>query len=421
MASGLRRKTDDWKARPGDIGLTLQAVPATYMNRIVVHTSEPSCGAARYVTEFVTGLAANGGDVTLFCPPTFDFISEVRARGVNVVFAAHRSIEPASTFALVARNLKYALGTIRRQLLATRRGDIVHFQFPLYFPAGLAFFAGARWKGCPIVFTAHDPVPHKWLFPRSLRFLELSMLRLAYHLSDGIIVHNETGKHVVVRDFGQNPDKVEVIPHGPLQLAERVEAAPSSGLRLLMFGSIRENKGAHLAVQAVQSLNSGSVSVELTIAGALANAREAGYWKTCRQLIDQNPRGIRVIDRYIENAEIGSLIQEHHALVLPYSNNASESGVAALALTNRRPIIATRAGGLGALLAESECGIPIEGNTAADVADAIVKASGAGPDALRRMGEAGAALMDSGRSWDEIGRRTLGVYGRTKASKQAVA
>jgi len=242
---------------------------------------------------------------------------------------------------------------------------------------------------------------------------EWSMLRMAYRLSEKIIVHNETGKEVLLREFHQNPEKVVVIPHGPLRLAERVEAPPSRGLRLLVFGAIRENKGIHLAVEAVQSLNSHATLVELTIAGTATNAREVSYWKRCRELINQNSRGIRVIDQYIDDSAIRPLIEEHHALLLPYVDFASESGVAALALANGRPIIATRVGSLAALLTEFQCGIAINGNTAEAVADAIIRARNAGPDALQRMGEAGAARMDSNRSWIEIGRWTLAAYSGT--------
>jgi glycosyltransferase involved in cell wall biosynthesis len=190
-----------------------------------------------------------------------------------------------------------------------------------------------------------------------------------------------------------------------------MDEAPQGGFRVLLFGGIRENKGVHLAIQAVQSINAcGTVTVQLTIAGALANAREQSYWHRCSRLIADNPAGIRVIDRYIEDAETTSLIADHHALLLPYMGFTSESGVAALALANRRAIIATRGGGLGAILDQCDCGIPIEDDSAEAVAAAIVKAREAGPDVLRQMGEAGVRFMESGRSWTEIGRRTIALY-----------
>jgi glycosyltransferase involved in cell wall biosynthesis len=387
------------------------------VGRIIMHTSEPSSGAARYVSELVAGLAANQVNVTLFCPPTFDQLGKVRSSGAAISFAAHRSTERGGFLSRVARNLRFLVGTALRQLRATRPGDILHVQFPLYFPAGLAFFLLARLRRCEIVFTVHDPLPHKWLLPTRLRSLEWAMVRWAYGLSDKLIVHNETGRNVLIERFHQNPGKIVVIPHGPFSATQRVDDAPRGEFRLLLFGGIRENKGVHLAIQAVQSINArGALHVQLTIAGAAANAREQSYWERCLSTIAAHPAGIRVINRYIEDGETASLIAEHHALLLPYLGFTSESGVAALALANRRPIIATRSGGLGTILDQCDCGVPIEANSAEGVAEAIAKAREAGPDALRQMGAEGARFMESGRSWTEIGRRTLALYSEMRRS-----
>src|SRR5215469_2634657 len=104
----------------------------TQMERVIVHTSEPSSGAARYVTELVEGLTANQAQVTLFCPPTFDHLSRVRSCGASVAFASHRSTEEGGLANRLARNIGFLLGTARRQIAATHRGDVVHVQFPLY-------------------------------------------------------------------------------------------------------------------------------------------------------------------------------------------------------------------------------------------------------------------------------------------------
>jgi glycogen(starch) synthase len=391
------------------------------MQRIILHTSEPSSGAARYVSELVYGLIANGAEVTLFCPPTFEFLHDVEASGAKLILAGHRSVGHAGFVTRVARNVWYLVTTAFRQLLATQPGDVLHFQFPLYFPAGLVFFALAWLRGCPIVFTAHDPKPHKWLLPKSLRLLEWSMVRFAYSISNRVIVHNETGKEVLVREFRQSPEKIAVVPHGPLRASLEIGLAPSGPMRLLVFGSIRENKGVRLAIEAVQSLNSSDATkVGLTIAGTVANAREQSYWADCKALIARSPRGIQVMEQYVPGREVGKLISEHHALLLPYSNFTSESGVAALALANGRAIIATRAGGLGEILAQCDCGIPIETATAEGVREAIRAALQHGPEALQKMGEAGGALMDSGRSWVEIGEKTLAVYAAVSQDRPAL-
>jgi len=391
------------------------------MQRILLHTSEPSSGAARYVSELVYGLIANGAEVALFCPPTFEFLRDVEARGAKLILAGHRGVGHASFVVRVARNVRYLLTTTFRQLLAMQSGDVLHFQFPLYFPAGLVFFALAWLRGCPIVFTAHDPKPHKWLLPTRLRWLDWNMVRLAYSISNRVIVHNETGKQVLVREFRQSPEKIAVVPHGPLRASQAIGPAPLGSLRLLVFGSIRENKGVRLAIDAVQSLNgSGATRVGLTIAGTVANAREQSYWADCKASIAKNPSGIQVMEQYVPGGQVGKLISDHHALLLPYSNFTSESGVAALALANGRAIIATRAGGLGELLAQCDCGIPIETATAEGVKEAIRIALQHGPETLQQMGEAGGALMNSGRSWVEIGEKTLAVYSAVSQDRPAL-
>jgi glycosyltransferase involved in cell wall biosynthesis len=385
---------------------------------VVMHLSEPATGAAQYVSELVQVLAAQGGDIILFCPPNFEYREAVEVAGVKLTFAARRSIAPGGFVARVLRNLIFLASTAVRQLRSTRRGQIVHFQFPLYFPLGLGFFLLARAKGCHIVLTAHDPAPHRWLLPRALRAIEKFSLRWAYDLSERLVVHNRTGHEVLVREFGQNPAKITVIPHGPLALTRSApEFPPFDQLRLLLFGTIRENRGVHLAIQAVQRINAaGNSQVALTIAGELATAREEDYWEACKRLIASAPAGITAIDRYIPDCEVGPLIATCHAMLLPYSNFTSESGVAALALANRRPILATRTGGLAMLLDESDCGISIEAPSVEAIVEGIETAKQKGLAGLREMGTKGATFMQGKRSWDAIGRQTIALYAEVRAA-----
>src|SRR5213594_3394756 len=104
--------------------------------RIVVHTSEPSLGAARYVFEFVKGLAETTTSVALFCPSNFEYLPELEACGVEVFRAGARGVEPARLAARILRNLRFFVQTAWRQHHVCRAGDIIHFQFPLYFPLG---------------------------------------------------------------------------------------------------------------------------------------------------------------------------------------------------------------------------------------------------------------------------------------------
>ena len=384
--------------------------------RIIVHTPELGGGAGQYVAEFVKALASAGAPVTLFCPSNFVYEEDVAASGAMVVHAAGRDVVHATFRRRIARNLLFIARAMPQFWTTVRHGAIVHFQFKLHAGLSLLYLTLARMKRAFVVLTVHDPLPHRSILPKPLRWLEMGLLRLEYSLCDRLIVHNRTGKDILARWLCSSR-KVVVIPHGllfpmPPESMDEPVRAWSEPLRLLAFGSIRENKGLHLAIAAVQHLrgHSSNRGVELTIAGPVANSRESAYWKECLRLIEEQPAGIDVVERRISDSEIGPLFAAHDAVLLPYSRFQSESGVAILALCRRRPIIATAAGGLAELLSETDCGILIQTPTIGSVIAAIEQAASASPELLRRKGLNGYSHVLTNRSWDAIAERTLDAY-----------
>ncbi len=136
------------------------------------------------------------------------------------------------------------------------------------------------------------------------------MRRCAYKMSDVLIVHNEAGRDILIRQFNQPPEKIEIIPHGPMNIGNRLGSPPpaSGELRLLLFGSIRENKGIRLAIEGVKKVNaSGQLRAKLTIAGQAENSTDGSYWQTCLDSIALSPEMFDVMYRYIdENRGAGS-------------------------------------------------------------------------------------------------------------------
>lgn len=382
--------------------------------KIIIHTPEPRHGAARYVCELVKALACERVNVVLHCPANFEYVEEVSAAGATVTYAGRRDVSRRGWLARVVRNLRFAFQSAWDLFLVTRKGDVVHFQFPVHLPLGFIGVMLVRFRGARVVLTAHDPIPHRWRFGARLHGLELAMLTLLYRSCDEIIVHNQAGKNVLLKDFQVPKDRISVIPHGPMSPAKLVENDPPfDKLRLLVFGSIRENKGIDLAIRAVQELNKDHEHVHLTISGYPQNESERKYWYACKELIEKAPRGIETIERFTPDAELPELIGQHHALLLPYLSFVSDSGVAALALSNRKPILATQAGGLGELLDDCSCGVPILEPSSEGVAKAIRNAMVMGAEKLSEMGEEGKRHLSRFRSWPDIARKTIGVYAAT--------
>ncbi len=381
--------------------------------RVALHTPEPGSGAGRYVYELTRALASNGWKPTLLAPDNFEYRSHLSSEA-RVAFSSLGPRLNESGRGLLSRtldNLRFLLGSCLAQCAATRKRQIIHFQFPLHLPFGLVPFVLAKLRGCKIVFTAHDPVPHKWLFPAPWNRVERWSLACIYGLSDRVIVHSAAGLKTVREEFGVAPSKLAVIAHGPFSLPSHVEeTAPSDGLRVLLFGALRENKGVHLAIQAVQNLVRQGVPVHLTIAGETPNGKEADYWSTCERLLAESSAGIELKKRYIQDEEIPALLAQSHCMLLPYTAYSSDSGIAALALSNGKPIVATSSGGLGELLQAAELGIAIEEPTVAGIQNALGKAWQAGPEELRRLGRNGADHILGHCSWAVAARKTSDLY-----------
>ena len=381
--------------------------------RIFLHTPEPFSSAALYVDELSRALTLEGCPVHLVCPENHQARKAFERNPLITVHptAARSTDRSHGLFRKLLANARFLCSSCAVLFCNARRGDVVHFQYSLHLPFGALLFACARLRGCKIVYTAHDPLPHKWLLTPKLRWIERLALKWMYQVSDNIMVHSEAGKRPIVERFGQSSTKVKVIAHGPYELGAGVLAVPKSEyMEVLLFGSIRENKGVHLAIEAVQQLYGEGVPVRLTIAGSVLNRKEQGYWKRCQELIRQSPEAIRVIDEFVPDEKLPELFSGCHCFLLPYTEFFSDSGVAFMALANGRPIISTKAGGLGALLEASNGGYVIDEASVDAVAASLRHAVRLGVDHLNRLGGEGAAWVLQECGWPKIARETLRVY-----------
>jgi glycogen(starch) synthase len=381
--------------------------------RIFLHTPEPFSAAALYVDELSRAVTSEGIPVHLVCPENHQARKAFDSNPLITVHstAARSTDRSHGILRKLLTNAQFLCSSCTVLFRSARRNDLVHFQYSLHLPFGALLFACARLRGCKIAYTAHDPLPHKWLLPKKFRSIERSALAWMYQVSDAIIVHSEAGKRTILDTFGQSSAKVKVIPHGPYDLGTGVLPMPKSEhLEVLLFGAVRENKGVHLAIEAVQQLHREGVPVRLTIAGSVMNRKEQGYWIRCQELIRQNPEPIRVIDEFIRDDKLAELFAGCHCFLLPYTEFFSDSGVAFMALANGRPIISTKAGGLKALVEASNGGLLIEQPSVDAIADALRRAVNYGTEHLNRLGRAGSAWVLQECGWPKIACETRRVY-----------
>jgi glycosyltransferase involved in cell wall biosynthesis len=186
--------------------------------------------------------------------------------------------------------------------------------------------------------------------------------------------------------------------------------AASTPLEALFFGSLRENKGLHLAIEAIQRLAGEGVPVRLTIAGQVINRKEEDYWQRCRKLIHPASDAIRLIEAFVPDDELADLFSQCHFFLLPYTAFSSDSGVAYMALANAKPIVSTDAGGLGWLLENSGGAIRIPEATVAGVVAALREAMALGQEVLEHMGRTGARWVLAECGWPKVAHDTRKLY-----------
>jgi glycosyltransferase involved in cell wall biosynthesis len=381
--------------------------------RIILHTPEPASSAALYVEALAGALASAQTPVCVVCPGNHQARAAMERHPlIDVLVCRDRAMQVrVSVFTKIVQNLSFVVSSAKTLWGATQRGDIVHLQYILHLPFGLIFFLCAWAKRAHIVFTVHDPLPHKFLFPRILRRVERASLGWAYRWSDVLIVHSEAGKRLLLEQFRVGPDRVRVIPHGPYELKKKVQRCKEEDfLEVLFFGSLRENKGLHLAIESVQTLASEGVPVRLTIAGQVVNKKEEAYWARCRSLIDRESAAVRLIETFVPDDGLAELFSQCHCFVLPYTTFCSDSGVAYMALANAKPIVATEAGGLGWLLENSRGGIRIAEASVAGVSSALRQTLEMGAADLERKGRMGAEWVLAECGWPKVARETQAVY-----------
>jgi glycosyltransferase involved in cell wall biosynthesis len=262
-----------------------------------------------------------------------------------------------------------------------RAADLQHWQW-LWLEAATTRLLP---RGRPQVLTMHNVIRR-----------ERPARRLAERM-DAVIVHTRAGAELL----GGGP-RVHVIPHGAFdhltrQPAEQplpAELAAVEGPVVLCFGVVRPYKGVDVLLEAFRSVE----GAELWIVG-----RPLGV-----SLPDPLPPGVRVVPRYVSDAELPAFFRRADLLVLPH-RNVDVSGVLFAGLAFGKPMVLTDVGGFREVVEDHGAGRLV----APDDARALGQAIGellADPAERERLAERARAAAGGPYSWDSVARGTLAVY-----------
>ncbi|MBT4136305.1 MAG: glycosyltransferase family 4 protein [Candidatus Latescibacteria bacterium] len=301
------------------------------------------------------------------------------------------------------------------------RPDVIHIQST--FSARKDWFALAMCKmlNVPIVYTAHNILPHD-ADEKDARGMKWAYGKL-YAYSSHIIAHSEDSRVALTNLFAPPPQKVSVIPHGNYVFAEsetpRTKNTSRQHLKLntdkrylLAFGTIRPYKGTEDLLEAFAHIAHRFPDVDTLIAG-----KPIG--QSPQELIDHiNKLGLqdRVIFRpdYIALEDIAHYFEACDIAVYPY-HAIYQSGALQLAYAFARPVVATAVGAFPETVDDGQNGILVPTKDPEQFAQALTKMLSAPQTQLDAMGKHSRHLADTRYAWTSVAEKTTAIYKKLAA------
>jgi len=256
--------------------------------------------------------------------------------------------------------IPFASARLARYIRQNNIQAVVCLMSHVWNPITIPFLkrAGARY-----LVAIHDPVRH---LDEKNRFLDRIQTRDVRN-ADRVIVLSQFARGELLKTYPfVAPESVTVMPIGAFDSGGPVRqprAAPSKPARLLFFGRIREYKRVDILLDAYLLIRAQFPGMQLTIVGE-------GDMTPYAERLQRAGAGSRVVNRWIEESDIPSLLDQSDLLVLPY-REATQSAAVPMALQKGIPCVVTPCGALPEQVIHEETGLVASAVDASSVACAI--------------------------------------------------
>ena len=322
----------------------------------------------------------------------------------------------------VAKMVEYGLNwlfLLRRFRL--QPPDVVHIQrLPLLSRVRWELDAVKRLRhsGVPVVYTVHNYLPHEDSLHSHQVYQRL------YASVDHLIVHTQTDRKRLVKDFDISEDKASVIPHGPLFSEQAgfdgASARAALGLRepdfvLLMLGVIRPYKGIEETIRALAQVVEQHIECQLVVVGQALNGNYLRRLQALASELDVQSH-IQWHTRYVPSAQIGLFHAAADVVLFPY-RDISQSGAFLTAAGLGKCTLTTQVAGLAEIVRDEERGVQIAAADPAMIADGLRQCIELAPEHRDRMGIALQKYVQTHCNWDLVARKTVDVYRRVKRDR----
>lgn len=293
--------------------------------------------------------------------------------------------------------------------------DVVHVQYLPFAELGwrfeLLFLRLLRRRGIRIAYTVHNVLPH------DTGTRHRSLYEALYRVPQIVICQGDEARHRIVSDFGVDPHKVRIVPHGPLfhdrPLPEPGEARARLGLSreddvVLCQGFVKPYKGLEFLLEAWPRVTARHPRARLVLAGT----GEAPYLDSLRRKVFALGIGpsVRLDFRFAPSEELPALFQAADVLVYPY-RDITTSGALMTGINYAKAIVATNLPAFRESLRDGETALLVDYGDHEALAGALARLLG-DPEERGRLGRAlaGRRAEAPAASWNEIAARTAACY-----------
>jgi len=247
-----------------------------------------------------------------------------------------------------ARRIGLTVGRSRARRSELRIGyDVAHLHLLVYQTDWAE--PGALSRRAPLVSSVHDVRPHRSQLPSSVERL---LLQRTYERAGHLVVYHDVLRRELIEDFDVEPDRVHVVPPTIAQhdLRDPDVVSPDRPM-LLLFGSLRVNKGIDVLLDAIEQFGN-DFPGEVLIAGHGTRAMESAIASRVERFDH-----VRAEFGFVSPTRKRELYSAATAVLMPYTSFHSQSTVLSDAYSYRRPVIVSDVGALGPSVREHGTGL----------------------------------------------------------------
>lgn len=374
-----------------------------------------------YYDAALAGALADAGWTVEWITSRWEFDAVPAPRGVALRQAFFAALQRGPLSRLVAgpararvrrvlKGLLYPLDCVRlRDILRRRAPGILHVQWTHLPWLDARVWHALRRDGWRVVYTIHDVDPLDGSSPGPLRWRARALGAAA----DAIVVHDDTARDRLVAR-GVAAARVHVIPPGASAAPERLPARDAARAALdvardapvvLFLGFVKPYKGLEVLLESIARMRAQLPGIVLLVAGQAMGDRTAYDRAIARLGVAAH---VRWSGAFVPREALPLHLAAADVVALPYLE-ASSSGVLLEAYAHGRPVVATRVGGLPALVEHGRTGLLVPPRDAAALADAL-RALLDDPARAARMGEEGRRLARERHDWAHVGAAHAALY-----------